>query len=164
MLKIASPDHFHRVALMMMTRIIAAVFGTLAVTSIQAMAETPATGPIPALAGKVVGLNVAGMIGCNGDSLGGVGHGISIGFGGGRPSHILCWSVSRNMAQSLRVQARQFMAAAWGCRIDSILAFTLTYAISDATSLSLLTTQRKGFEQCRMRQIRTVAAVAAWSR
>ena len=56
MLKIASTDHFNRVALMMVPRIIAVVFGTLAVTSIQAMAETPATGTIPALAGKGLGI------------------------------------------------------------------------------------------------------------
>jgi hypothetical protein len=60
MLKIASPDHFHRVALMMMTRIIAVVFGTLAVTSTHAMAETPATGTIPALADKGLGWISAG--------------------------------------------------------------------------------------------------------
>ncbi len=60
MLKIASTDHFNRVALMMVPRIIAVVFGTLAVTSIQAMAETPATGTIPALAGKGLGWISAG--------------------------------------------------------------------------------------------------------
>lgn len=60
MLKIASTDHLNRVALMMVPRIIAVVFGTLAVTSIQAMAETPATGTIPALADKGLGWISAG--------------------------------------------------------------------------------------------------------
>src|SRR5712691_2867194 len=60
MLKIASTDHFNRVALMMVPRIIAVVFGTLAVTSIQAMAEMPATGTIPALAGNGLGWISAG--------------------------------------------------------------------------------------------------------
>ena len=57
MSKIASTDHFisivfNRTAFMMMPRITAAVFGVLAVTSLQAMAEPPATGAIPALAGN----------------------------------------------------------------------------------------------------------------
>src|SRR5260370_16564525 len=60
MLKIASTDHFNRVALMMVPRITAAVLGVLAATSIQAMAETPAAGTIPALAGKGLGWISAG--------------------------------------------------------------------------------------------------------
>src|SRR5262249_18847129 len=55
MLKIASPDHFNRVAL-----ITAAVLGVLSATSIHATAETPAAGKIPALAGNGLGWISAG--------------------------------------------------------------------------------------------------------
>ena len=64
MLKIASKDHFVSIlssrAFQMMPRITAAALGAFAMISIPAMAELPATGAIPALAGNGLGWISAG--------------------------------------------------------------------------------------------------------
>src|SRR5260370_31377979 len=64
--------HFNRVALMMVPRLASAVLGVLSATSLHAMAETPATGTIPALAGDGLGwISVGGFL----DPPPGTGHG-----------------------------------------------------------------------------------------
>jgi hypothetical protein len=64
MLKIASKDRFVSTpsnrAVLMMRRITAAALGAFALMSIPAMAEPPATGAIPALAGNGLGWISAG--------------------------------------------------------------------------------------------------------
>src|SRR5215813_714650 len=77
MLKNASTDHFisivvNRVASGMMLRVTAAAFAALGVGSTLVMAEPPATGKIPALAGKDLGwISVGGFL----DPPPGTGHG-----------------------------------------------------------------------------------------
>ncbi len=65
MSKVAPTEHFisiafNRAALAMMPRITAVACGILAVTSLQALAEPPAAGAIPALAGQGIGWISAG--------------------------------------------------------------------------------------------------------